>query len=199
MSYYHLSITKTTGPKPAVPKPQSTSDCGIELTDADYKQIDEHDLYVIRCKEYIKKYKWVDPDEDEDEDDGKIVLPRDVFTYLRIEFASLDSYTSDEIKQIAHYLKACELIAMLDDKYVPDGCTTYGQMLPKVEKYLWYGNYYLIVGDVRGCFCGYECLCGEGGRCYADVLMNLVDVNLDTKEIILYGELVYQSWQHGKQ
>jgi hypothetical protein len=245
MSFYRSSITKTTGPKPTVPKPQSTSDCRILLErtetqitcvsselDASNKQIDEltlkiqemqmqinrikatntllntqhnqhkinqsyltkwldvlskqdeQHLYFIRCKEYINKYKWVNPDEDEDDGDGKLVLPADIFSYLGITFAPLDSYISDEITKIAHYLKACELIASSDDKNVPANCT-YGQMIQLLDPYGFRDLY--IIDNTTDCSCGND-NCSDNYKRYGDVLVNLKDIDLDTTEIILYSK-----------
>ena len=165
------------------------SDCLIKL-----ESIDKAITYVNRCKDFINTYNWVvDDDGDDDGDDGDDdgddgddtalkTLPSDIFDFLKLPFAPLDSYTSDEIIKIAHYIKACELIKSSDNDNIPQGYT-YGQMADA-----FYDSEYelYIVGDITGCDCGYDD-CSDNYKRYGDVVTDLKDINLDTDDIVSSG------------
>ena len=171
-----------------------------------FSEQDKQRTYFNRCKEYISKYKWVKPDEVcDDGDDNTNALPQDVFSYLDIEFAPLDSYTSSEITQIAHYLKACELLAAasLVDKNVPANFT-YGEMIKLAEHR--YGdkiglldpynehNQHVIGGldreKVDSDSESEDDWSDKSVKCYGDILVHLENVKLDTDKIIMYSERI---------
>lgn len=158
---------------------------------APLKKQEETITYITRCKDFINRYKWDNPDEDVDVDEDvnedvdvdvdtkdttntKLVLPHDIFDYVKLKFAPLDSFTSDEIKKIAHYLKACELIASLKDDYIPDGYT-YGQVIICIC--IDYNGYKIVDSIIRDHDCH---------KIYGNVIENLKDINLDTYTIMRY-------------
>lgn len=142
----------------------------------------EKDLtYLTRCKEFINTYEWINPDDGDDGDDvdnGKNELPHDVFSHLSLPFGPLDSFTSDEIIKIAHYLKACELITSSDNDNIPDGYT-YAEVLDICTDY----DGENVIGDTTGCTCGYHD-CSDSYKRYGDVVTKLKKITLDSYEII---------------
>lgn len=130
--------------------------------------------YFTSCKEFINTYEWVNPDDDRNVgNDEKKKLPHDVFSYLSLPFRPLETFTTDEIIKIAHYLKACELLA--DEEDIPDGYT-YAQAL-NICKY--YNGEYILPNRSE---LHYDYL-SDRVRLFADVLLQFDEVSLTTKYI----------------
>jgi hypothetical protein len=129
--------------------------------------------YVKRCRALIATYKWKKDDED---DNTLKTLPYDIFDFLKLKFAPLESFTSDEIIKIAHYLKASELVTTpnYDDEYPGTSWRSYGELIEKYTTRKW--GYDYIVNSVTGCGCGKDD-CDEN---YADVVTPLKNIDLDT-------------------
>jgi chromosome segregation ATPase len=156
------------------------SECLIKL-----ESIEKANTYINRCRDFINTYNWIEEDDDDEEDEIENTLktlPSDIFDFLKLLFAPLNSYTSDEIKKIAHYLKACELIKSSDNDNIPRDYT-YGQIADTFYNYK-YEMY--IIGDIEGCHCGYDD-CSDNYKRYGDVVTDLKDINLDSTDIICSG------------
>jgi hypothetical protein len=190
------------------------SDCLIKL-----ESIDMANTYVKRCIALIATYKWkkddgdddedddekkydVDDDEDDKKDDNTLkTLPYNIFDFLKLKFAPLKSFTSDEIIKIAHYLKACELvndekIAYLKacervdydddetDYQIPDYCDTYADIINYAVKYN--GKY--VIGEITGCSCRQRD-CDDKYKRYGYVVTPLKNIDLDSRKIICWKSL----------
>jgi hypothetical protein len=146
-----------------------------------FEVVDNERLYVTRCRELIDTYEWTDNDDDDDNDTNKKMLPYDIFDFLKLKFAPLESFTSDEIKKIAHYLKACELVN--DEKTtnddIPHDCDTYAEIIDYANDYD--GKY--VIGDITGCSCGDDD-CSDNYKRYGDVVTKLKYITLDSHQII---------------
>ena len=144
--------------------------------------------YVERCRSYINTYDWVHPDVDEIDSD-KNELPYDLFDYLNIPFQPLDSYTSDELKSIAHYIKASELVQKSRTMKVLQSLNvdTYAELLNASDDR--YDS--SIIGDIEGC--DGEPQDSDDESCchkrYAWTVCKLEDVTLDSTEIIYYNRV----------
>jgi len=135
------------------------SDCLIKL-----EHNDKLTSYLNRCRDFINTYNWVNIDANDDTHDDTHddtrddtnsnqntlkTLPYDIFDFLELKFAPLDSYTSDEIKKIAHYLKASELCQKINDlDDIPSYCRTYRELIcgrydSEFDSY--------IIGDIKHC------------------------------------------------
>ena len=117
-----------------------------------------------------------DADADADTNTNKD-LPSDLFDFLKLQFQPLETYTSDEIIKIAHYLKACELIKLEDYNY------TYSIMISGN-----YNNEYedYIIGDIEHCD-GTSIYDDEDACChkrYANVITKFTDITLDDTSIL---------------
>jgi hypothetical protein len=154
----------------------------------EFSQQDLQDSYFIRCMEYINKYKWVDPEHKWGDPeykwidsefkwvDGKLELPDDVFSFLNLTFAPIDSYTSNEIIRIAHYLKASELVRL--NKYTCENCyCTYREAYSDGDvdfHCIFFGDLVDSNGDEVGSI--YD----DSIELYRKAIIHLEDVNLDT-------------------
>jgi hypothetical protein len=144
---------------------------------------EKENLYITRCTEFIKTYDWVNPDEnhgDSDTPPTKKALPHDLFSYLEYDFQPLDCYTSDEIKKIAHYLKASELFCQLisKDEYNNLSHYTYGGLIEGSG----------IVGKVTDCSGNVDdgntdCCCKNR---FANHIIKLEYITLDSDSIITH-------------
>lgn len=147
------------------------------------KTVEKQHQYFNRALEFIKTYDWSDPNVDDEEDDADADantnkdLPSDLFDYLELQFQPLDTYTSDEVIKIAHYLKACELIKLEDYNY------TYSIMISGN-----YNNEYevYIIGDIEHCD-GTSIYDDDDVCChkrYANVITKFTDITLDDTSIL---------------
>jgi hypothetical protein len=162
---------------------------------SEFDELKKKNDYVKRCIDFIATYKWKNVDEKKDDEDEKKddvdenslkTLPHDVFSNLKLPFRPLNLYTSGEIKMIAHYLKASELVTTPNYNYNNESPGTpwrsYGELL--LKKYVTYDyGYCYISNSVRGCACGDDD-CGKHDVCHADVVTPLGDIDLDTKSVI---------------
>lgn len=156
------------------------------------KTVEKQNQYFNRALDFIKTYTWSDPNDDEDEDENTENcentenvdkdLPTDMFDYLKLQFHPIDSYTSDEIIKIAHYLKACELVK-------PEGdAQTYFELLNSNYNYE-YEVY--IIGDIEHCdgtsindYDDHDDVCCH--KRYAYVITKFKDITLDDTSILNY-------------
>jgi hypothetical protein len=138
------------------------------------EKIEAENIYINKCKDFINKYEWMNPedenededdDDDDDDDDDEDTdtvstlkkLPVDIFEFLNSEnktsqynFRPISEYTSDEIQNIAHYLKACELLAEFKTKFPERYCSydTYYKLIDSNYDRQ-YDSY--ILGDIENC------------------------------------------------
>jgi hypothetical protein len=180
---------------------------------------EENDVYTRRCKEFINQYDWVNPESFEHVSDKKI-LPKDLFDFLKIhvvgeydsyskekyddylerqrqaelrwKFSPLEEFTSDELKLIAHYLKACELIAQ--SKKLGEFKThnilynelTYFELTNNLN-YSRDSEIYLL-DDIRHCDGQPAEDMYENDTCchrrYCTAVSNFYDINLDTRYLV---------------
>jgi hypothetical protein len=125
---------------------------------------DEAASYDTRCVEYLSKYIWHDDDND-DEAEQKY-FPADTFNFLDIndgEYTTLDNLTSQEIRKLAHYVHACEILnsnksnlpsqrrnlrdpdsSESEYNYIVSGYKTYGYLYNATDSDL-------VIGDERLC------------------------------------------------
>jgi hypothetical protein len=156
------------------------------LTDLEKQEADI--LYLNKCKNYINTYDWVHPDVDEIDSD-KNELPYDLFDYLKIDFQPLDLYTSDELKSIAHYIKASELVNNSKSMTVIQtlNVNTYAELFN-----MSYDKYDLdIIGELEGCDGDPQDSDDESccHKRYAWTISKLNDITLDSTEIIYYNRV----------
>jgi hypothetical protein len=136
------------------------------------EDIDKDNIYINRCKDLINTYKWTNVNKDDDDgNDSLKTIPHDIFDFLELQFAPIDSYTSDEIKRIAHYLKATELVY----NYYKCETTTYGELIADSYDYE-YERY--IIGDIRYNNVSYTPIP------YATVICDFENITLDDTKII---------------
>lgn len=142
-------------------------------------------IYVDRCKEFINQFTWVYPTI---EDVTSVnPLPKDIFTFLKLQYQPLDCYTSEEIKSIAHYIHACNLLTEQRSEY---DCilefNTYSEIINETDEE--YGN----IGMLESCN-GNKCSMYDDDSCchkrYGWCPVKFEDINLDTANIVSHRRI----------